>query len=118
MTCQDLFRGLDDAGRAIWLDSVGGWLARPEDLVEVLRRTGFVEYRCEVARRRRGRRAVGGLWQGLDPLTGCVASMIWVERFADGASIVFVDVDGDLAQHNPQSVSTAMIHLDVLPSAA
>jgi hypothetical protein len=66
----------------------------PEEIVDVLVRSGFHPYKQEVARTAQ-HHAAGGLWLGLDERTGAVASVIWVARGDDGEPPqVFVEVDG------------------------
>jgi hypothetical protein len=85
---------LSAAHRAIWVEKVGGWLVSPEDLASAFIAAGFAEYRREIIRSRRGRRPLGGLWQGLDPATGRVACLLWVNKVDPGRALVFVEVNG------------------------
>jgi len=41
------------------------------------------------------RRPVGGVWQGVDPQTKSVASVIWVSRPALEPAMVFLEIDGE-----------------------
>jgi hypothetical protein len=74
----------------------------PEQVMEALTSDGFEEYRRVVARRRT-HAPTGGMWQGLDPRTGAVATVIWVARPTPREAQVFIDIDrggpGDLAGH-------------------
>lgn len=44
---------------------------------------------------RRDLRPAGGVWQGVNPRSGSVASVIWVTRPTGHQAIVFIDVDGE-----------------------
>jgi hypothetical protein len=79
-------------GRLRWVPDERAWVARPDDIVEALAHEGYAEYKREVARD--GRSARGGVWQGIDPRTGAVASAIWVNRPAELGTLVFIDIDG------------------------
>ncbi len=82
-------------GRMTWGRDEGGWIARPEEIVDALARHGYQEYKREVTRSRRDQEPTGGVWQGLNAETGSVASAIWVRRgLADDATI-FIDIDGE-----------------------
>ena len=61
----------------------------------VLSNEGFEECKREQTTSRRNRRPAGGLWQGVNPRTGSVASAIWVNRPAWPHDIVFIEVDGE-----------------------
>lgn len=37
----------------------------------------------------------GGVWQGVNRSTGCVASTVWVNRPSPAATIVFITIDGE-----------------------
>ncbi|MBI2217545.1 MAG: AsnC family protein [Candidatus Rokubacteria bacterium] len=79
------------------IGSHDAWLARPDDVAGVLMTEGFEEYRREVVRCRRDRRALGGVWQGLRRSTGSAVSVIWVNRGDARPAVVFVDVDDEPA---------------------
>jgi hypothetical protein len=80
-------------GRMHWLDDVQAWRAEPDEVVRALAAQGFEECKCETARTPRGGAITGGVWQGLDPRTGVVASTIWFHTSID-ASTVFITIDG------------------------
>jgi|SRR5919201_935390 hypothetical protein len=82
-------------GQMKWTGREQGWIARPDDVVTALASEGFEEYKREVTTPRRGRRAVGGVWQGLNTHTGSVASAIWVSRSMPDEALVFIDIDGE-----------------------
>jgi hypothetical protein len=82
-------------GQMTWTGRDQGWIARPDDVVTALAREGFEEYKREVTTHRRGRRAAGGVWQGLNTHTGSVASAIWVSRSLPDEALVFIDIDGE-----------------------
>ena len=94
--------GLDDLrgdGRMTWSDAEQGWLAAPEEIVSALSSDGFEECKREVTTSRRDSRPAGGVWQGINPRSGAVASAIWVNRLLSSRqAMVFITVDGELLQ--------------------
>lgn len=98
MDSKQRLEDLQHQGRMSWGSDQGGWIARPEEIVAVLSRHGYQEYKREVTRSRRDREPMGGVWQGLNAETGSVASAIWVRRgLADEVTgfTVFIDIDGE-----------------------
>ena len=89
------FNALREHSRITWIEQEHGWAATPEDIVTVLSNEGFEECKREQTTSRRNRRPAGGLWQGVNPRTGSVASAIWVNRPAWPHDIVFIEVDGE-----------------------
>lgn len=90
-------RGLDELrrqGRMRWLGTEGAWSAAPEDVVQALLHDGFEECKSEEARNRRGEAPSGGMWQGLNRRTGCVASAIWMRPTQAAPPIVTIHIDG------------------------
>jgi len=87
---------LRQSGKMHWSEIEHAWAAQPRDVVEALAQEGFAEYKLAVTRSRRDRPPTGGVWQGLNLQTGAVASAIWVQRAPDAASLVFIDIDGEL----------------------
>lgn len=83
---------LQARGKMTWQQRAAGWVAEPDEVVGALSRAGFEEVKREVARLPR-RRPAGGVWQGLNPETGAVASAIWVNA-AGGQPLLFIDIDG------------------------
>jgi hypothetical protein len=81
-------------GRMTWARDEGGWIARPDEIVDTLSHDGYQEYKREVTRSRRDRAPTGGVWQGLNIETGSVASVIWVRRGPADDATVFIDIDG------------------------
>jgi hypothetical protein len=77
-----------------WRAEDHAWIADPDLVVQALMTDGFNEYRREIARRARERAASGGMWQGLDPRTGVVATVIWVNEATPRESHVFIEIDG------------------------
>jgi hypothetical protein len=77
MDGQDRLDRLRAEGRMQWLHDVQAWRAEPDDVVGALSAQGFEECKRETARTPRGGRTAGGVWQGVDPQTGAVASTIW-----------------------------------------
>jgi hypothetical protein len=90
-------------GRMTWTDAEQGWVAVPEEIVTALMRAGFAECKRAVTTSRRDNRPAGGVWQGLDPGTGVVASAVWVDRRAWPQATVFISVDGELLCDDPPS---------------
>jgi hypothetical protein len=84
-----------ERGKMHWSANEDAWAAEPRDVVAALAHEGFEEYKSEVMRSGRGRRATGGVWQGLNNQTGSVASAIWVLRSTEAAPIIFIDFDGE-----------------------
>ena len=81
--------------RITWIEQEHGWIAAPEDIVNVLSNEGFEECKRETTTSRRDRHPAGGLWQGVNTRTGSVASAIWVTRPAWPHALVFIEVDGE-----------------------
>ena len=99
--------GLDDLrgdGRMTWSDAEQGWLATPEEIVSALSSDGFEECKREVTTSRRDSRPAGGVWQGINPRSGAVASAIWVNRQMWPQAIVFITVDGESFSDSGSSV--------------
>jgi len=89
------FNALREQNRMTWIEREHGWAATPEDVVTVLSNEGFEECKREQTTSRRNRRPAGGVWQGVDPRTGSVASAVWVNRPVWPHDIVFIEVDGE-----------------------
>ena len=73
-------RGVDarrEHRRIAWIEPEHGWAATPEDIVAVRSNEGFEACKREQTTSRRNRRPAGGLWQGVNPRRGSVASAIW-----------------------------------------
>ena len=81
--------------RITWIEQAQGWIAAPDDIVNVLANEGFEECKRETTTSRRDRQPAGGLWQGVNTLTGSVASAIWVTRPVWQDAVVFIEVDGE-----------------------
>jgi len=60
---------------------------------------------------RRDLRPAGGVWQGVNGITGSVASAIWVAHATQRQALVFIEIDGELikvhhgAGRRPQDAS-------------
>ena len=89
---------LREQGRMTWIEPEHGWVVEPEAVLTALTRAGFAEHKREVARSRRDRAATGGVWEGLNPRTGSVASAVWVNRTEPAGAVVFIDIDGELLE--------------------
>lgn len=85
---------LRELGRMTWIEEEHGWGAAPEDIVGALSSDGFAECKRETTTSRRDLRPAGGVWQGINPHTGSVASAIWLDRSPQARAIVFITVDG------------------------
>lgn len=85
---------LEQTGTMRWHADDHAWVADPEQVVQALASDGYREYRCDIARSSRDHEAAGGMWQGLDPRTGAVASVIWVRQPAPRECHVFIEIDG------------------------
>src|SRR5262249_36147492 len=68
---------LERQGLMSWRVEEHAWVADPERVVRALTDDGFQEYKREIAKDNRSHAASGGMWQGLDPKTGVVATVIW-----------------------------------------
>jgi len=82
-------------GRMTWVEAEQGWVAVPEAIVGALARDGFEECKRAMTTSRRDGRPAGGVWQGINPGTGAVASAIWVNRLAWPQATIFITVDGE-----------------------
>src|SRR5438093_11815212 len=89
------FDELREHNRITWIEQAQGWIAAPDDIVNVLANEGFEECKRETTTSRRDRQPAGGLWQGVNTLTGSVASAIWVTRPVWQDAVVFIEVDGE-----------------------
>ena len=59
-----------------WIEVAHGWVAAPDDVVEAVLLDGFEECKRETTTSRRDLRPAGGVWQGVKPGTGSVASIV------------------------------------------
>ncbi len=89
------FNAIREHSRITWIEGEHGWIAAPDDIVNVLSNEGFEECKRETTTSRRDRQPAGGVWQGVDPRTGSVASAVWVNHAAWPHALVFVEVDGE-----------------------
>lgn len=81
-------------GRMHWSDAAQGWRAEPDEVLDALAASGFEECKRETARTPRSGIVSGGVWQGVDPRTGAVASTIWFRESPTQPPLVFIDIDG------------------------
>ena len=86
---------LRGGGRMRWTERERGWVAAPDQVVDALVRGGFEECKHAVTSSRRDLRPSGGVWQGVNRVTGSVASAIWITRAAEPGALVFIEIDGD-----------------------
>ncbi len=89
-----------------WSDKEHGWVGDEREIVAALTTLGYYEYKHEVARTRPDTRPAGGVWQGLDPSTGSVASVVWHAREEMPGAVAVVDIDG-APLRNEHAVETA-----------
>ena len=89
---------LHDQGRLTWTEREHGWVAVPDEVVDALARSGFEECKREMTTSRRDLRPAGGVWQGVNRITGSVASAIWVARATQPQALVFIEIDGELVK--------------------
>lgn len=99
-------RAFDDLcarGDMMWIAQEHGWAVAPEEIVTVLSGEGFQECKRELTTSRRDRQPAGGVWQGVNPRTGSVASAIWLARPPWPQTIVFIEIDGHSLQGSPET---------------
>jgi hypothetical protein len=61
---------LHDQGRLTWTEREHGWIAVPDEVVTALTRDGFEQCKREVTTSRRDLQPAGGVWQGVNRITG------------------------------------------------
>src|SRR5262244_660877 len=83
---------LERQGLMSWRIEEHAWVADPERVVRALTDDGFHEYKREIAKDNRSHATTGGMWQGLDPQTGAVATVIW--HATPQEPHVFIEIDG------------------------
>lgn len=81
-------------GQMTWSHHADGWTGEPEEVLRALGSDGFQECKREMTTSRRDCRPVGGLWQGVNPHTKSVASVVWVACSAPQPAMVFLEIDG------------------------
>jgi hypothetical protein len=81
-----------------WVEEERGWIVAPEDIVAALSTDGFDECKREMTTSRVDNRPTGGVWQGINPRTGSVASAIWVNHSMRPQAIMFITIDGTALQ--------------------
>jgi hypothetical protein len=96
------FNELRRQRRMSWIVQQPGWVAVPEEIVSALSTEGFEECKRAMTTSRHDSQSAGGLWQGLDPRTGSVASATWVKLPASHYSLVFVEIDGESLAEGPR----------------
>jgi hypothetical protein len=77
-----------------WRADERAWVADPDQVIHALAADGYEEYRREVAKHGSDRPGAGGMWQGLDPRTASVATVIWARQGTPAESHVFIEIDG------------------------
>jgi hypothetical protein len=85
---------LREQGGMTWIEDGRAWAAAPAEVLNALANDGFEECKREMTTSRRDCQPSGGVWQGINPRTRSVASVIWVARPAGQAAMVFIEIDG------------------------
>jgi hypothetical protein len=85
---------LREQRRMTWTDHGSGWSGQPDDVFSALAEDGFEECKVATTASRSDCRPAGGLWQGVNPRTGSVASAIWVAGAVGQPAILFIQIDG------------------------
>ena len=85
---------LREHGQMTWTDHADGWKGEPEEVLRALGSDGFEECKREMTTSRRDCCPVGSIWQGFNPHTKSVASVVWVACSAPQAAMVFLEIDG------------------------
>lgn len=86
---------LREQHRMTWSDHEQAWVGAPEEILDALTNDGFDECKREMTASHRDCRPAGGVWQGVNPRTGSVASAIWVTRPGPPEAMVFIQIDGE-----------------------
>jgi len=86
---------LREQDRMTWMEQGAGWLGVPDEILDALMEDGFDECKRATTASRPDRRPAGGLWQGVNPRTGSVASAIWVARALGQPAMLFIQIDGE-----------------------
>lgn len=88
-------KALRERGQMTWSRQGDGWIGTPKEIFLALGADGFQECKNEMTTSRRDCRPVGGVWQGINPQTKSVASLIWVSRLASQLAMLFLEIDGE-----------------------
>ena len=83
---------LERQGLMSWRVEEHAWVTDPDRVVRALTDDGFQEYKREIAKDNRSHAASGGMWQGLDPKTAVIATVIWHATLDEVH--VFIEIDG------------------------
>jgi len=96
-----------------WTEPQRGWLAAADEVLQAFAHDGFLECKREMTTSRRDLRPAGGIWQGVNSVTGSVASAIWVARGTHRLALVFIEIDGEVVDvwHGPRG-SGGVAHTD------
>jgi hypothetical protein len=87
--------GLLSQGRMTWSEREHGWIGTPSEILAALVADGYEECQRETTTSHRDCRPAGGVWQGINPSTGSVASAIWVARPRSPDGVLFIQIDGE-----------------------
>jgi hypothetical protein len=85
---------LEQQGAIRWRVEDRAWVADPGHVIRALVSDGYQEFRREIAKRSGDGTSWGGMWQGLDPRTGSVATVIWAQQASPQEPHVFIEIDG------------------------
>jgi len=77
-----------------WSEGEHGWIGAPEAILHALASDGYDECKRETTTSHPDCRSAGGVWQGVNRLTGSVAAVIWVMRPSADA-LLFIQIDGE-----------------------
>ncbi len=78
--------------RFTWAPTERMWIGDAGEAVQALSRHRFEESTHDIVRCGADGDVLGGLWQGLNPRTGDVASVVWIRYGA--VALLVVDVNG------------------------
>ena len=84
---------LREQGKMTWIEQEQGCVRGAGGNRNGTLEDGFEECKRQMTTSRGDKRPAGGVWQGVNPRTGSVASAIWVTRPAWHQAIV--DIDGE-----------------------
>jgi len=87
---------LREQDRMTWMEDGQGWVGEPDEILNALAEDGFDECKRATTASRADCRPAGGVWQGINPRTGSVASAIWVARASGQPAMMFVEIDGQV----------------------
>ncbi len=78
-----------------WGGHATGWIGDPGQVLNALARDGYEACRSEITSSTVRRMPLGGVWQGLNPCTGSVASVVWLRREQCRDAVIIIAIDGE-----------------------